>query len=102
MGEGHLRLFRSIINLTVLSCFFYPIVWILAEGTGVLCANAEAICYTVLDIISKTVFGFLIVNHPWQVMAEGALAEAETGARCCKKLAALICAILKRYNKPHL
>jgi len=72
---NHLRLFRSIMNLTVLSWFFYPIVWILAEGTGVLCANAEAICYTVLDIISKTVFGFLIVNHPWQVMAEGALAE---------------------------
>jgi bacteriorhodopsin len=57
-------------NITVLSWFFYPIVWILAEGTGVLCANAEAICYTVLDIISKTVFGFLIVNHPWEVLAE--------------------------------
>jgi len=77
---NHLRLFRSIMNLTVLSWFFYPIVWILAEGTGVLCANAEAICYTVLDIISKTVFGFLIVNHPWQVMAEGALAEAGDGS----------------------
>jgi len=63
--EGHLRIFRSIMNLTVLSWFFYPIVWILAEGTGVLCANAEAICYTVLDIISKSVFGAIIVNHPW-------------------------------------
>jgi bacteriorhodopsin len=62
------RIFRSIMNLTVLSWFFYPIVWILAEGTGVLCANAEAICYTVLDIISKTVFGFLIVNHPFTVL----------------------------------
>jgi bacteriorhodopsin len=68
--EKKLRIFRSIMNITVLSWFFYPIVWILAEGTGVLCANAEAICYTVLDIISKTVFGFLIVNHPWEVLAE--------------------------------
>merc|ERR1711918_158805 len=66
--EGHLRIFRSIMNLTVLSWFFYPIVWILAEGTGVLCANAEAICYTVLDIISKSVFGAIIVNHPWAFM----------------------------------
>merc|ERR1712149_106242 len=65
---NHLRLFRSIMNLTVLSWFFYPIVWILAEGTGVLCANAEAICYTVLDIISKSVFGAIIVNHPWAFM----------------------------------
>jgi len=63
--KNHLRLFKSIMNLTVISWFFYPIVWILAEGTGVLCANAEAICYTVLDIISKTVFGFVICNHPW-------------------------------------
>jgi len=66
--EGHLRIFRSIMNLTVLSWFFYPVVWILAEGTGVLCANAEAICYTVLDIISKSVFGAIIVNHPWAFM----------------------------------
>merc|ERR1740127_387228 len=63
--EGHVRIFRSIMNLTVLSWFLYPIVWILAEGTGVLCANAEAIYYTVLDIISKSVFGAIIVNHPW-------------------------------------
>lgn len=45
--------------------FAYPIIWILAEGTGVISANAEAICYTVLDVISKAVFGYFVVHAKW-------------------------------------
>jgi len=52
---------QNVINITVFSWFFYPIVWILAEGTGVLSANGEAICYTVLDIIAKSLFGFIFM-----------------------------------------
>jgi bacteriorhodopsin len=59
------RVFELVKNVTVLAWFFYPVVWILAEGTGVICAQGEAICYTVLDIISKSVFGFVFCNNPW-------------------------------------
>merc|ERR1719321_884900 len=34
----------------------------LAEGTGKMTAYAEAISYTALDIIAKSVFGFVIVT----------------------------------------
>merc|ERR550537_251784 len=59
------RLYNSIMFLTVGSWFIYPIIWILAEGTGVISVSGEAIAYTVLDIISKTAFGFLIATNPW-------------------------------------
>lgn len=55
------RLAMRVINLTVISWFFYPLVWIAAEGTGILSANGEAVCYTVLDVISKSLFGFIFV-----------------------------------------
>jgi len=69
--EKDKRAFESLMNITVITWFFYPIVWILAEGTGTLCANAEAICYTVLDILAKSAFGFILTNHPIQIMTEG-------------------------------
>jgi len=55
--------YRSAMNITVITWFFYPVVWVLAEGTGTISANAEAICYTVLDVIAKSVFGFVIVRN---------------------------------------
>jgi len=54
--------FAGIANLTVLTWFFYPIVWILAEGTMDISVNAEVIAYTVLDVLAKGLFGFLIAN----------------------------------------
>jgi bacteriorhodopsin len=52
--------YRSAMSLTVIAWFFYPIVWIFAEGTGSLCSMGEAICYTVLDVISKSVFAYIV------------------------------------------
>jgi len=72
--------FESLMNITVISWFFYPIIWILAEGTGTLCASAEAICYTVLDIISKSAFGFVVINHPFQIMTEGSTTDLGSSA----------------------
>merc|ERR1711865_303047 len=61
--------YDSIMPLPFLAWSMYPIVWILAEGTGTLSANAEAVLYTILDIISKSGFGILIVTakkNPFQ------------------------------------
>jgi len=52
-------------NLIVVTWFFYPIVWILAEGTATISANAEAILYTVLDIIAKSALGWHFVSNPF-------------------------------------
>jgi len=62
-------------RLTVLAWCLYPVVWILAEGTGTISSNGEAIFYTVLDVIAKTGFGFIITtakrNTLKQVQAAG-------------------------------
>merc|ERR1711865_1199306 len=54
--------YDSIMPLPFLAWSMYPIVWILAEGTGTLSANAEAILYTILDIVSKACFGIIVVT----------------------------------------
>lgn len=59
------NVFDQACNLIVVSWFFYPIVWILAEGTSTISANAEAILYTVLDIISKSALGWHFVSNPF-------------------------------------
>jgi len=54
--------YNCMANLTAIAWFCYPIVWILAEGTGTLSADGEAIIYTVLDIIAKALLGLLIIS----------------------------------------
>jgi len=61
-SDDEQRVYNQIMTITIVTWFFYPIIWIFAEGTGKLCAQGEAIAYTVLDIISKSIFGFIIVN----------------------------------------
>jgi bacteriorhodopsin len=56
------NLYNSISNLTMLTWTCYPIVWVLAEGRGQISADTEALCYTVLDVLAKSVFGFLIMR----------------------------------------
>merc|ERR1711990_525323 len=56
------KVFGQISMLTAISWSAYPIVWILAEGTGRISPDTEAIMYTTLDILAKSVFGFLIVS----------------------------------------
>merc|ERR1712083_234798 len=54
--------YNNIMRLTVAAWTLYPVVWILAEGTGTISANGEAVFYTVLDLISKAGFGIIIVT----------------------------------------
>merc|ERR1711975_64299 len=50
--------------LTIITWTLYPVVWILAEGTHTLSPNMEVVCYTVMDLLSKSVFGLiLIMSH---------------------------------------
>jgi bacteriorhodopsin len=52
--------FKRAAFLLVTVWSLYPVVWILAEGTGVISSNGEAIFYTILDVIAKSAFGYLI------------------------------------------
>ena len=54
--------YRSARNITIGAWSVYPLIWILSEGTGVLSANGEAIAYTVLDVIAKSFFGWIVVS----------------------------------------
>jgi len=58
--------YKLIADLTALAWFLYPIVWILAEGTGKLSVSGEAIFYAILDVIAKGLFGWFIVNASFQ------------------------------------
>jgi bacteriorhodopsin len=60
--------YANLAALTILAWTCYPIIWILAEGTGVLSSTGEAIAYTVLDLISKAVFGaFVVTSHRYKL-----------------------------------
>jgi len=39
----------------------YPIVWALCEGQELISVDAEIICYAILDVLAKVVFGFMVV-----------------------------------------
>merc|ERR1712054_164010 len=54
--------FNKIAPLTAISWAAYPVVWLAAEGSGKITADQEAMAYTILDIIAKSVFGFIIVS----------------------------------------
>merc|ERR1719261_1864037 len=61
--------------------FFNPIVWIFAEGVGNLSVTGEAITYAVLDLISKGVFGWIIVHANFQTPAvpfSGRMVDSES------------------------
>jgi bacteriorhodopsin len=55
-------LYGKVSLLVVVTWSLYPLVWILGVGTGVLGISAESICYAVLDVITKCVFAFMMVN----------------------------------------
>jgi len=73
--ENALRLAR---NLTVLTWLGYPVIWILAEGTGYISVESEAVAYMILDILAKSVFGFVIASANWGFQWELSVAVPAT------------------------
>jgi bacteriorhodopsin len=60
--KAKMESYRTIMNITVVTWIVYPIIWIVSEGTGKISVYGEAIAYTILDIIAKSVFGWIIVR----------------------------------------
>lgn len=57
-------LFTSLAGFTLLLWTAYPIVWGVADGSGVASVDQEIIAYAVLDVLAKGIFGFwLLLSH---------------------------------------
>ena len=57
-----IELYSKVSLLTIIVWSIYPIVWMFAIGTGGLGVSAESIMYAILDVCSKCVFSFMIVQ----------------------------------------
>merc|ERR1711871_445905 len=80
-GAEAAKIFNTAGTLTVIAWSAYPVVWVLSEGTNFLSPDVECLVYTILDIIAKSVFGFLIIGaregvERAMMAAEGATARA--------------------------
>ena len=77
-AAGAASLFRTLRNFTAPLWIAYPLVWALGPtGLSALGSNTETVLYTVLDVLTKVVFGFIILGR-W-VDVEGSGAPATTG-----------------------
>jgi len=66
------KLFTSIGLFTIVLWTLYPIVWGVGEGAHRMSVDAEIICYAILDILAKPVFGFwLLFAHRSAPAVEG-------------------------------
>jgi len=58
------EMYSKVSWLTAITWCLYPLVFIFSEGTGDWSPNFEIMIYGVLDILSKAVFGFiLLLSH---------------------------------------
>ncbi|RDW95137.1 putative opsin-1 [Coleophoma crateriformis] len=55
------KLFASIGGFTLILWTLYPIVWGIGDGARKMGVDAEIICYAVLDVLAKPVFGFWLL-----------------------------------------
>jgi bacteriorhodopsin len=56
-------IYTKLRNLTVVLWSVYPVVWLLGGNTlGILPPVAEEASFVVLDVLSKVVFGFILLN----------------------------------------
>merc|ERR1712099_121687 len=61
-GPAAKKLYGQVAWLTIVLWTFYPIAWVVSEGTRAVSCTTEAAIYMVLDVLSKCMFGFVIVS----------------------------------------
>jgi len=61
-GAAAKKLYGQVAWLTIVLWTFYPVAWVLAEGAHMVSCTAEAGIYMILDVLSKCMFGFVIVS----------------------------------------
>jgi len=61
-GDDARALYNKVAYMTIFLWTLYPVVWVLAEGTRMVSASLEACLYCIMDVSSKCLFGFIIVQ----------------------------------------
>jgi len=61
-GEEARALYQKVSSMTIVLWSLYPVVWVVAEGTRIISPSLEACCYMIMDVLSKCLFGFMIVQ----------------------------------------
>mmetsp|Transcript_16831 Transcript_16831/g.26088 ORF Transcript_16831/g.26088 Transcript_16831/m.26088 type:complete len:255 (-) Transcript_16831:227-991(-) len=57
-----IELYGKVSLLTIVVWSLYPFIWLLGVGVGTFGVSLESICYALLDVTSKCVFSFMIVQ----------------------------------------
>jgi len=71
-GGSTAKLFTAIGGFTIVLWTLYPIVWGIGDGSRKISVDAEIICYAILDVLAKPVFGFwLLFAHRSAPSVEG-------------------------------
>jgi bacteriorhodopsin len=60
--ESVRTLFNRVSVLTAITWSCYPIVWLAGEGHGNIDVDTECICYVLLDVLAKSLFGIIIIS----------------------------------------
>jgi len=81
LNDRKAELYGKVASITAFFWCGYPLVWVLAEGHGVVTVDFECILYTVLDICSKAVFGFVICDARYLFDAATVSLAAQTAAQ---------------------
>ncbi|KAI4124969.1 MAG: hypothetical protein LQ347_005527 [Umbilicaria vellea] len=56
--------FTAIAGFTLVLWTIYPIIWGIADGSRTIGVDAEIVCYAILDVMAKPIFGFwLLFTH---------------------------------------
>merc|ERR1712045_55290 len=63
VSQAAQEVYQTAARLTIVMWTLYPVSWVLTEGTGVVGPDMGALMYCILDVISKCVFGFIIVQN---------------------------------------
>ncbi|EXJ64414.1 hypothetical protein A1O7_00750 [Cladophialophora yegresii CBS 114405] len=61
LGVDVLRIFNILAAWTILLWTVYPVIWGVSEGGNIIAPDSEAVSYGVLDLLTKPVFGAVLI-----------------------------------------
>jgi len=61
LGKRIEKIYNMLSVYMLIVWFAYPIVWILHDGTHAISIDTESILHTIIDVLAKDVFGFVLV-----------------------------------------
>jgi len=61
-GNDRADVYGRLAWLTIVSWIFYPVVWLFSDGFASFSVSFEVCAYSILDIASKAIFGFMVMS----------------------------------------